>query len=96
MKDDGGSAFPFSRSWENERKGYSESESADGMTLRDYFAIHAPEPDVEAIRLQQDIDRSRNPHNDGPPKPRIRDGYEIRSALRYRYADAMLAERSKT
>ena len=38
---DGGSAFPYHREWTNERKGYTESESADGMSLRDYLAAHA-------------------------------------------------------
>ena len=38
---DGGPAFPFWRSWENERKGYIEYEGSDGMTLRDYFAGQA-------------------------------------------------------
>ena len=38
---DGGPAFPFSREWENERKGYTERETYDGMSLRDYFAAAA-------------------------------------------------------
>ena len=38
---DGGPAFPYSRSWENDRKGYTEYDSADGMSLRDYFAGQA-------------------------------------------------------
>jgi hypothetical protein len=35
---DGGPAFPFFRQWENQRKGYTEHEWGDGMSLRDYFA----------------------------------------------------------
>lgn len=66
-----------------------------GMTLRDYFAIHAPEPSNDKVAQEQERDRMRNPHNDGPPKPKIRSEYEIRTELRYRYAAAMLAEREK-
>lgn len=65
-----------------------------GMSLRDYFAAHAPEPSIEVVATERGIDRSRNPHNDSY-KPPLRSDPEIRAYLRYRHADAMLAEREK-
>lgn len=67
----------------------------DGITLRDYFAAHSPAPDEADISRQMELDRNRNPHNDGPPKPPRRSRSEIACQMRYEYADAMLAERSK-
>lgn len=85
---DGGSAFPLPI-------GPAGDIAYQGMSLRDYFAIHAPEPTKDEIELQQSFDRNRNPHNDGPPKPPRRGCAEIRADLRYSYADAMLAARQK-
>ena len=45
-RDDGGPAYPFSREWNNERKGTVEREACDGMTLRDYFAAKAMQAQV--------------------------------------------------
>ena len=64
------------------------------MTLRDCFAIHAPQPDRDQILLQRQIDRSRNPHND-THKPPIRSEIEIIADLAFEYADAMLKARRK-
>lgn len=70
-RDDGGPAFPSP--W---------GEGAPpGMTLRDYFAIHAPTPPEHRINLQR--------------KLKLLSETEIRAALAYEYADAMLAERRK-
>lgn len=69
-------------------------EKHGGMTIRDYFAIHAPEPSPDDITLQSNLDRSRNPHNEAH-KPKIRESREIVADLRYRFADAMIAARSK-
>jgi hypothetical protein len=87
---DGGPAFPLQASE------YGGHGSEPGMSLRDYFAIHAPEPSTEAIATQRQYDRNRNPHNDGPPKPPIRGDEEIRCDLRYRFADAMLRARGRS
>jgi hypothetical protein len=65
-----------------------------GMSLRDYFAAQAPEPSIEDITREQSIDRGKNPHNDSY-KPRLREREEIICFLRYKRADAMLAEREK-
>lgn len=66
-----------------------------GMTLRDYFAIHAPKPEQSDIDLERQRDRNRNPHND-PYKPKLRSVMEIVSDLRFQFADSMLAAREKS
>lgn len=64
-----------------------------GMTLRDWFATHAPEPTPDRMATERGLDRGRNPHNE-PHKPALRADDAIRAQLAYRYADAMLAARS--
>lgn len=68
---------------------------AGGMRLRDYFAAHAPDPSPEAVQLEAERDRLRNPHGDSYKPPR-RSVMRIVTELRYRYADAMLAARIPT
>lgn len=82
-KDTGGSAFPISTI-----DGYTQ----DGMTLRDYFAIRAPECPASYISTQQGIDHQKNPHNDSY-KPKLRSTLEIIACWNYEYADAMLEAR---
>lgn len=85
MKDNSDSAFPVPL-----------PSQKSGMTLRDYFAAHAPEPPKEQIEMVMRREQAANPHNEPyHNKVRRRDELEIRCALRYAYADAMLAERSK-
>jgi len=84
--DDGGPAFPVGDQ--------SLHPLLLGMTLRDYFATHAPHPTDQDIAMEMNYDRVRNPHNDSY-KPNIRDKLEIIAALRYRYADAMLKQRGR-
>lgn len=79
------SAFPLAG-------GGIQGSDAKGMTLRDWFATHAPEPTTERMATERGIDRGRNPHNDSH-KPPLRDTDQIRAELAYRYADAMLAAR---
>lgn len=62
------------------------------MTLRDYFAIHGPEPSEASIKEEADRERLANPHNDSY-KPRRRSWREIRASLRYDYADDLLKAR---
>lgn len=88
---DGGPAFPMLTNIAHN----SDWATDCGMSLRDYFAAHAPEPSEDEIGRQVSIDRSRNPYNEGPPKPKIRERYEIIAYLKFRYADAMLKEREK-
>ena len=79
--EDGGPAFP-----------YIQGQQYCGMTLRDYFAIHAPEPSAEDVQRERGRDKSKNPYNEAH-KPRLREDKEIRAYLRYACADAMLAAR---
>jgi hypothetical protein len=87
--DDGGPAFPHKYKYGDGTAG-----CADGMSLRDYNAIHAPQPDAQTIEFESRCDRNLNPHNE-PHKPAIRSQLEIICDLRYKYADAMLKARSK-
>jgi hypothetical protein len=63
------------------------------VSLRDWFAGQAPEPTKDDIHTQLELDRFRNPHNDSY-KPARRSVLEIECALRYKWADAMLAARN--
>jgi len=65
---------------------------SSGMTLRDYFAIRAPEPTKERMDCERRCDQNRNPYNDAH-KPKLRSDVEIRCDLAYEYADAMLRAR---
>ena len=65
-----------------------------GMSLREYFAIHAPEPSQEVISFIETADRLVNPHND-PYKPKRRSKLEIICDLRFAYADEMLLARRR-
>ena len=68
--------------------------SEDGMDLRDYFAIHGPQPSEGSIEVQTKHDHNMNPHN-YPNKPKLRSSKEIEADLRYEFADAMMEARSK-
>ena len=81
--DDGGPAFP------------EDGVSTPGMSLRDYFAIHAPPPKDSDIEFQGKLDHQANPHGDSY-KPKRRNLQEIIADLRYAFADAMIARRSVT
>jgi hypothetical protein len=87
---DGGPAFPVQEQVNVHGEHVMWAES--GMTLRDYFAIRAPEPTKDRMDLERMKDRNRNPHNDSY-KPPIRSDMEIRCALAYEYASAMLKAR---
>jgi hypothetical protein len=80
--DNGGPAFPQS----------GDQYADGGMLIRDYFAIHAPEPTVDQIETEAGRDRGVNPHGD-LYKPRRRSRLEIIADLRYAYADALIAAR---
>lgn len=67
---------------------------SSGMSLRDYFAIHGPEPTKEAIEVVASREKAANQHGDSYEPPR-RGWNEIRIALRWEFADAMLKERAK-
>jgi hypothetical protein len=93
---DGGPAFPSGETVTEVRTdGSTYTYSADpGMTLRDYFAIRAPEPTAERMTMERQCDRNRNPYNE-VHKPPIRSDVEIRCDLAYEYANAMLRARGQ-
>lgn len=95
--DDGGPAFPVETNAEGRGvQTSSRSGWETGMSLRDWFATYAPAPTKEAIQLQADLDRSRNPHNEvGYGKPPRRSASEIICDLAYEHADNMLKARKK-
>ena len=89
-KNNGGAAFPrFVPDGH-----YNGSIDEQGMTLRDYFAIRAPEPSKERLERERQSDKNRNPYNE-PHKPPLRSDTEIRCVLAYEYADAMLCAREQ-
>lgn len=64
------------------------------LRLIDVFAMLAPEPTKDDIRVEMERDRLANPHNDSY-KPRRRSEREVVAQLKYRYAQAMNDERLK-
>ena len=98
MKPNGGPAFPNEQRsdyWvrcECGKEHNFDDVKHPGMSLRKYFAIHAPEPTEEDVRTEMASDRNRDPHND---RNSIRGKLQIIAALRYRFADAMIAEGEK-
>ncbi len=63
-----------------------------GMTLRDWFATFAPEPDGMHVASEIKYDHDNNPYN-MPNKPPLRSRQQIRADARFAWADAMLAAR---
>lgn len=74
---DGGQAFPICELVWDVHSGHT-----NGMSLRDYFAIHASDEDARSAALRYLSDHS---------------GKELcsREMARYYYADLMIAEREK-
>lgn len=64
----------------------------DELTVRDWFAAHAPDPQEHEVGLQFAHDRAQDPYNN---KGGRRSVYEIKADLRYEFADAMLKARQK-
>lgn len=89
-RDNGGPAFPLL----NPKIGYHADiiQQAEGLSVRDWFAAHAPEPSQDYLDMEYQLDRHRNPHND-PHKPQSRSPLQIKAQYRFAYADAMLAAR---
>lgn len=89
-KDNGGPAFPIPLNPGSSYQGHGGE--VDGMTLRDYIAIHASDLDLREYAVYKRVDRvttkggTRNVHTD--------DVLDV-PATRYAYADAMLLERTK-
>ena len=78
--DPSGSAFPY----------IDGPQRNEGISRREWYATHAPEPTASEIEFEGNRDRDANPHGDSY-KPRRRGVLEIRCDLRFKYADAMIA-----
>ena len=93
---DGGPAFPINSAQLDESGAYTVLKP--GMSLRDWFAGQAPEPPEEQ-RISMEKGARENATSaedgiiDGPKAARIY--AHLLSKWRYRFADAMLAEREK-
>jgi len=97
----GGPAFPELQSISRQSNGDRfNANSQGGMSLRDYFAAHAPEvPDLQAFPLKQWVNFGVVDLGNGQVGPRNVPHQEswIERSARWAmvYADAMLAERVK-
>ena len=80
MIEDGGFAFPSLGN--GERWGRARG---DGMSLRDYFAAHAPEHSLQDLTNIMEADQRSGSK---------RSPLEIVADLRYAYADAMIRARN--
>lgn len=65
-----------------------------GMSLRDWFAGQAPNPSSGWIETRLRMEQAKNPHNE-PDKHRPMTEPEVVAEYKFRFADAMLAEREK-
>jgi hypothetical protein len=63
-----------------------------GMTLRDYFAAHAPPLPADLMALAMEAADTDNPDKTHGEKSDVL--LDIRATWNYRYADAMLAART--
>lgn len=80
----GGAAFPrpIGHNGLSHAEEHEASDAQAGMSLRDYFAVHAPDPGATTGGTRR---RDETLH----------DWAERRAAVAYAYADAMLRERAK-
>lgn len=53
-------------------------------------AANAPNPSDDHMRLQRQLDRNRNPHNDPPPKHQLRDDAQIVADFKLQHALAII------
>ena len=98
-KTDGGPAFPLQTTVASGIGGTIDLDRRyrlqHGMTLRDYFAAHCPS-DLAHVGINYDAEELAGKK---PPADAFREYFEwnnrVEAALRYAYADAMLAERNK-
>lgn len=86
----GGPAFPLPLGTMNA----SEPEQSGGMSLRDYFSAHAPQEELAIPGTAQDCANRLGITVQEYAKD-YGAWYRILAQEKYRYADAMLAEREK-
>lgn len=68
---------------------------SEGMLLRDWFATFCPESEITEPDWAQLMDFLKRPRNTSQNERKPEWAQQWRAGCRYRYADAMLAERSK-
>lgn len=81
--DDGGPAFPL-----------HDSDHWEGMSMRDYFAIHAPSPSEFMRKHLRELEHGRM-LGDRSRMYQSRDDEKLEAEWRYKFADAMLEARAK-
>jgi len=86
-KEAGGPAFPRTEAGNGNTMA---TQSHEGMTLRDYFAIHSG-LFLNDARIRYEDQQYCTPWNDLSPRERL----DALVTYRYQYADAMLKERDK-
>lgn len=86
--DDGGPAFAAVTRISSKQM---QMEKTDGMSLRDYLAAHCPASTVKHIARV-----SIRPSMASKPADDVQAVAAHESELRYRYADAMIAEKRRT
>lgn len=94
-RDTSGPAFPVLHVY-TDRDGEVDSRSDEGMSLRDYFAVHADIGDVDQLTMTTGVRLlGRNcPLMQADTKACLEWWAEYRARLRYIEADAMLKERA--
>lgn len=75
--------------------GNTNRSDANGMTLRDYFAAKATEEDVAEYIWKGYLEDFVTSDSSGHKRVVQRQAMYTREQAKYRYADAMLKERSK-
>lgn len=95
-KDDGGGAFPSPGVVLNFDRNEHQQGAYEGMSLRDYFAIHANESAISSLGLDHYIEWN-NARLEQCEGEEVADYVGPSDAsLRYQYADAMLAARGES
>ena len=89
MKDDGGAAFPITIESQS-IPGYCVGEQMMGLSIRDWFAGQATQEDIEEYMPQ-----TQGQLGDWCKSHGGADANQVRPWAKYKYADAMLAERAK-
>lgn len=67
----------------------SNSNYTQGLTLLEWYATFAPEPDPSDVAEEYERDKTANPHGDSY-KPKRRGKAEIIADLKFQYAEAMV------
>ena len=84
-KDNGGPAFPYLETGDCGQR--------EGMSIRDYFAAHASEADIEYFCPKGFNEEFVLERGDGTKEIRRRAAMWTREQARYLYADAMIEAR---